>query len=252
MNAWPQCTHYCARAAILRGATSRTLRINFQKKKARIKTLADEREGLIKQLPKAISVEGERIQKALQEKRLALNTAQQAAAADKQKLQKITDIKSRTATFQLQMTRFHSEILGSLTEVGIPDSDHSAFRPQFTADTEPALVRRENELKRSLAEKEGDANKPAEGTIRWLQGEIKTLSEKESADKARQERVKVIQTRLAAIATEIERIQAEIVQIAGPGQKRLEQAHRERIEAYVDFFKNLKREQKTLESSIPQ
>jgi len=216
-------------------------------KKARIKTLTDERDGLTKQLPKAASPEEERIQKELQEKRQALNAAQQAAAGDKQKLQKISDIRSRVSTFQSQMTRFHSEILTNLKEVGIPEAEHASFRPNFPADTEPPLVRREAELKRLLAQREGDADNPAEGTIRWLQRQIQTLSERESADKARQEKVKVIQTRLAAIATEIERIQAEITQIEGPGKERLEQAHRERIEAYVAFFQNLKREHQTLE-----
>jgi hypothetical protein len=216
-------------------------------KKARITTLTDERDGLIKQLPKAASAEEARIQKELQEKRQALNAAQQTAAGDKQKLQKISDIRSRVTTFQSQMTRFHSEILGSLKEVGIPETDHAFFRPHFPADTEPPLVRRETELRRILTQREGDATNPAEGTIRCLQRQIQRLSEQESADKAQQEKVKVIQTRLAAIATEIDRIQNEIVQIEGPGRERLEQAHRERIEAYVAFFQNLKREQQILE-----
>jgi len=216
-------------------------------KKARIKTLTEERDGLTKQLPKAISAEEARIQKELQEKRQALNATQQAAASDKQKLQKISDVRSRVSTFQSQITRFYSEILVNLREIGIPEGEHASFRPRFPADTEPPLVRREEELRRLLAQRDGDANNPAEGTIRWLQLQIQTLSERESADKARQEKTRVIQTRLAAIAAEIERIQAEISQIEGPGRERLGQAHRERIDAYVAFFQNLKREQQTLE-----
>jgi ABC-type cobalamin/Fe3+-siderophores transport system ATPase subunit len=216
-------------------------------KKTRIKTLTEEKEGLTKQLPKAASDEEVRIQKELQDMRGALATAQQAAAGDKQKLQKISDIKSRISTFQLQMTRFQTEIAGILAEVGIPESEHAPFRPQFPADTASPLARRETELKRLLTQRQGTDTNPAEGTIRWLQNQIKSLSEKESADKARQERVKLVQTRLAAIATEIERIQTEITQIEGPGRERLSQTYRERLEGYVNYFRNMKREQNTLE-----
>lgn len=216
-------------------------------KKLRIKTLTDERDGLIKQMPKPVSGEEERVLKELQEKRTVLNTAQQAAAADKQQLQKIKDIRSRIATFQAQMARCHSEIETSLKEIGIPQPEFGRFRPQFPLDTEAPLARRESELKQFLYQRDGDPNNPAEGTIRWLQSQIRILSEKESTDKARQERVKLIQTRLAAIAAEVERLHAEIALTEGPGKERLAQAYRERVDAYVSYFRNLQRERQTLE-----
>jgi DNA repair exonuclease SbcCD ATPase subunit len=70
--------------------------------------------------------------------------------------------------------------------------------------------------------------------------------QKDSADKARQQKIKTIQTRLAAIATEIERVQAEIVRIEGPDKQRLTAARQERLEAYIAFFRNLEEEQRTL------
>jgi energy-coupling factor transporter ATP-binding protein EcfA2 len=227
-----------------------TLRDNaatLPEKKARIKTLTEERDGLTKQLPKAASPEEARIQKELQDKRRELTIAQQAAAVDKQKLQKITDLRTRLAAFKSQMTQFYSEIEGLLKEAGVPEADRAFFRPGFLTDTEPPLARREAELKKSLAQRDGDTERPAQGTIRWLQQHIQALLRLESADKARQEKIKGIQTRIAAIGTEIERIQTEIARIEGPEKERLVAARQERLDAYAAFFQNLKLEQHTLE-----
>jgi len=219
----------------------------LQEKKARVKTLTEERQGLVKQLPKAASAEEARVQKDLQEKRAMLTAAQQASAVDKQKIQKISDIRTRIAAFKSQATRFYSEIEALLEEAGVPDAERAAFRPAFASDTEPPLTRREAELKRSLAQKDGAAENPAEGTIRWLQGQIQSLQQLDSADKARQEKIRVVQTRIAVIGTEIERVQTEIARIEGPDRERLAAARQERGNAYVAFFYNLKEEQKTLE-----
>jgi ABC-type dipeptide/oligopeptide/nickel transport system ATPase component len=216
-------------------------------KKARIKTLRDESDGLTKQLPQAATAEEARIQTDLQQKRQELNAAQQEVAGNKQKLQKVSDIRSRVSTFQSQMARFHSEIVGMLKEVGVPDPDHAIFKPGFPGDTELPLAFKEGQLKNLIDQREGASENPAEATIRWLHLQIKSLSERESADKARQEKTKAIQTRLAAIAAEIGRIQAEITQIEGPSRGRLDLARRERLTAYEAFFQNLQREQKTLE-----
>ena len=77
--------------------------------------------------------------------------------------------------------------------------------------------------------------------------QIAALLKLESADKARQERIKAIHTRIAAIVTEIERIQKEIAQIEGPEKVRITAVRQERLEAYVAYFENQKQEQKTLE-----
>jgi ABC-type lipoprotein export system ATPase subunit len=216
-------------------------------KKTRIKTLTAERAGLVKQLPQAASAEEAKAQADLQEKRQALTAAQQMAAADKQKLQKISDIRTRIVAFKAQMARFYSELEVNLNEAGIPEADSAAFRPAFPADTEPPLARRETELNRSLAKLQGAAENPAEGSIRWLQAQITALLKLESADKARQEKIKTIQTRIAAIEIEIDRIQKEIVHIEGPEKARITAARQERLDAYVAYFENLKQEQKTLE-----
>jgi len=216
-------------------------------KRTRIKTLTEERAGLVKQLPQAASAEEAKVQAELEAKRQALAAAQQAVAAEKQKLQKIADIRTRITAFKAQMTRFYAEIGLALNEVGVPESDRAAYHPAFRDDTDPPLARREMALKRSISQREGAPEQPAENTIRWLQAQIDTLMKRESADKARQERLKVIQTRNAAIDTEIARIQAEIEQIEGPEKERMAAARQERMESYIAFFANLKREQETLE-----
>jgi len=216
-------------------------------KKARIKTLSEERAGLVKQLPKPASDAEAKLQADLQGKRQALTNTQQAVAAEKQKLQKIKDIRIRLTAFRAQMTRFSSEIDVTLAEAGVPQVEWAAFHPAFPADTEPPLARRETALNNTVGERMGAAENPAEGTIRRLQKEMGELEKRESADKARQERTKIIQVRLAAIDTEVERVNKEIAQIEGPEKGRIAAARQERLQAYVAYFENLQREQETLE-----
>ena len=162
---------------------------SLAEKKKRITTLIQERTGLEKQLPKAASPEEAQLQKDLQDKRQALAGAQQAAAVDKQKLQKIADIRARVTMFKAQAARFHTEVNLLLNEAGVAEADRSPFTPSFPADTEPPLVRREADLRKSIAQRDGAADIPAEGTIQWLQRQIQTLLQKDSADKARQEKI---------------------------------------------------------------
>jgi ABC-type lipoprotein export system ATPase subunit len=215
-------------------------------KKKRIIALAEERAGLEKQVPKANSPEEAQLQKELQEKRRELAVAQQAAAVDKQKLQKIADIRAKVTTFKAQGAKFHAEVNALLGEAGVPEADRAPFLPSFSADTEPPLVRRETELRRSLQQRDGEVDNPAAGTIQWLQHQIRALLQRDSADKARQEKIKAIQTRLAAIATEIERVRDEIARIEGPDMLRLAAARQERRDTYAAFFRNLEEEQRTL------
>lgn len=222
-------------------------RAKLAEKRTRIKTLTEERDGLTKQIPPPATEEEARLQRDLQAKRAALTTVQQGIASDKQKLQKIADIRAKIAAFHAQMGRFSTELHALLVEVGVPEQDRGPFRPAFPADTEPPLARRAAILQAAIAQREGAVANPAENTLRWLQAQIKALSEKESADKTRQERIRVIHTRIAAIAAELERVQTEIAQIEGPEQARMTAAHEERMQAYVAYFRNLKAEQETLE-----
>lgn len=221
--------------------------VKLNAKKARIRSLTDEQAGLRKQLPAAVSREEEQVRQELQTRRDALTQAQQAAGLDKQKLQKISDIRGRVAAFSAQMARFHAEIQVQLREAGVPEDDFAAFRPEFAGDTEAPLARTEAAVQQQVRARLGDPDNPAEGTIHWLQQRIKALEERQTADKARQEKIRTIQTRIAEIGTEIERVNAEIAQIEGPEKTRIAQARQERLDAYVAFFENLKREQKTLE-----
>ena len=219
----------------------------LQEKNVRTKSLTEERTGLVKQMPQPATEEEARHQADLQTKRQALTIAQQAAAADKQKLQKIKDVRTRIAAFKAQIARFSAEINEMLEAAGVPEDDRGAFHPVFPEDTEPPLVRREATLNAALTERAGAAKNPAEGTIRWLQKQIEELQKRESADKARQDRIKTIQSRIAAIDTETERIGKEIEQIEGPEKERIVAARQERLDVYVAYFANLSYEQDTLE-----
>lgn len=216
-------------------------------KKARIKTLAEERKGLEKQLPKAASKEEEKTQNALQEKRTALAALQKEAGEDKQKVQKIRDIRTALTSFTARMGRFYTELEPDLKEVGVPEAERAVFKPAFPGDTEKPLAAREAAIKASIAKREGDTENPAQGTIKGLEKEIADLAKKESADQAKAKRIEEIQKRIGAIDTETERLTKEIAQIEGPNKQRLAAAATERTDAYTAYFKNLKTEQTTLE-----
>lgn len=216
-------------------------------KKARIRTLKEEEAGLTKQMPKPATEAEQKLQKELQSRRNELTAVQQGIAADRMQLQKLTDIRTRVSGFQSQMTRFKSEIDRLLKEAGIPESDRGAFHPAFGKETDAPLTRRKAVLEADIKRKEGAAEKPTEGTLRWLDTQIRTLTETESADKARQERIKAIQTRIAAIDIEVKRIQEEVTQIEGPEKTRMEAAYNERLDAYAGYFRVLQDEHKTLE-----
>jgi hypothetical protein len=216
-------------------------------KQQRLKTLRVEREGLVKQLPKPATPEEARLQKDLQEKRTQLSAAQQRVAVEKQRLQKVADIRTKISAFSAQITRFNSELAVLLKTVDVPAADWSAFRPVFSADTEAPLRLRETQIKGLVAQSEGDPANPAPGTIRRLEKEVQTLAQKESADKAKQERTKAIQTRIAAIDIETDRLQIEVKRIEGPEHGRLQETRNERLVSYVAVFQNLKKEQETLE-----
>lgn len=216
-------------------------------KKARIGSLTEEKEGLLKQLPEPATEEEKRQQDNLQAKRQALAAAQQQAGTDKQKLQKISDIRTKIVAFQSEIARFTTNIDALLVEAGVPEEDRPPFHPAFPGDTEPALARRETAIKDAIATRLGATEAPDENTIRWLQSKIAELEKQETADKARQERIKTIQARIAAIDTELVRINGEIAQIEGPQKERIEAIRGERMTSYVGYFDNLKKEQTTLE-----
>ena len=130
-----------------------TLRLaagKLSEKKARIAVLGKEREGLVKQVPKATNTAEEKLQKELQGRRTELAAIQQVIAAEKQKAQKLVDIRARVATFKSQISRFNTEIDALLAQAGIDDT--SSFHPAMPADIEPILTRRNDELARVIVE----------------------------------------------------------------------------------------------------
>ncbi|HOZ25706.1 MAG TPA: hypothetical protein PK080_00010 [Hyphomonadaceae bacterium] len=226
------------------------LRENAKKlseKKTRIKTLQEEEAGLIKQMPKPATEEEKKLQDEIQGRRNQLTAIQQGIAADRTQLQKLTDIRTRVSAFRSQISRFTSEVDGLTEDAGIPDADKDAFHPAFAKDTEGPLARRKASLDAEIKKKEGTVEQPTEGTLRWLETQIKKLTEKESVDKARHERLKTIQTRIAAIAVEVKRTLEEVDQIEGPDKLRMAAAYKGRLDAYVAYFGILLEEQKTLE-----
>lgn len=215
-------------------------------KRTRLTSLTTEREGLTKQLPPPASPEEAKLLKELQDKRGALAKVQQSAATEKQNLQRVADLSTRAGAFQAQMVRFYDDIQSALREVGIPEAEWQNFKPNFAGDIEPSLKARTEAIGRKLAELEG-AEPPADGTIKKLTREIEALMQRETADKARQERTKQIQTRIAVINAEIERLDAEIKNITDVEQPRLKGVQTRRLDAYVAYFKNLSTEQKALQ-----
>ena len=219
----------------------------LQDKKERLKALHTERTGLTKQIPKPATEAEAKVQADLQAKRKALAEAQQATATDKQRLQTVSDIKTRIAAFKAQMATFTRDIHDMLDDAGVPADDRTAFHPAFPGDTDPPLARREVALDTAIRLRQGTTENPAEGTIRWLQNTIAELEKRESADKARQTRVNEIQSRIAQIDTATRRIQAEIAGIEGPEKERMVALRRDRLDAYAAYFANLRVEQNTLE-----
>ena len=219
----------------------------LQEKKDRLKTLAAERTGLVRQIPPPASEEEAKLQADIQQRRQALADAQQATAANKQKLQRIVDLRTRIAAFKAQMATFAAELHETLDYIGVPADDRDAYHPAFPHDTEPPLTRREATLNAAIQRREGTAEAPLEGTIRWLRNNIAELEKRESADKARHARINDIHTRIAKIDTDTRRIGAEVTQIEGPEKQRIAILRQERLDAYADYFANLRREQNTLE-----
>lgn len=216
-------------------------------KKTKIKTLTDEKEGLLKQMPKPASEAEQKLQKELQEKRNTLVALQQSIATDRQKLQKVEDIRTRVSSFKSQIAKFIFEIDALSKDASIPDSDKPSFHPSFSSNTDEPLRRKIETLNTDIKKKEGLAEQPTEGTVQWFMAQIKLLTERESADKARHERIKTIQTRIAAIEVEIKRLNEEVAQIEGPDRQRIDVARKERSEAYIGYFKVLNIEKQTLE-----
>ena len=227
-----------------------TLRENaakLQEKKERLKELSEERTGLVKQMPEPATDQEAKLREDFRAKREALATAQQKTATDKLKLQKLKDVRTRIAAFREEMARFSVEIEEMLDDAGVPADERVAFHPDYPEDTEPPLVRHEATLEAAIAEREGTAQSPAEGTIRWLRVQLEGLEKRESADKAKHARINEIHTRMASIDGETKRIGMEIEQIEGPEKERIANVRKERLYTYADYFANLRQEQDTLE-----
>jgi energy-coupling factor transporter ATP-binding protein EcfA2 len=227
-----------------------SLRENGKKlseKKGRIQTLQAEEAGLLKQMPKPATEEEKKLQKDLQERRNQLAAVQQSIATSKAKLQKLSDIRTRVSAFKSQIARFVSEIDALLEDAGIPEAEKDDFHPAFAKDIEAPLVRRRAALEAEITKIEGAVDHPVVGSLRWLEEQIGKLAERESADKARHERIKTIQIRIAAIAAEVKRIQEEVTRIEGPDRSRIQAAYKERLDAYAGYFVVLQDEQRTLE-----
>ncbi|MBI3677363.1 MAG: hypothetical protein HY243_12190 [Proteobacteria bacterium] len=225
------------------------LRLRQQKlpeKKARIATLGKEKEGLLKQMPKAATPQEAALQKTLQEAREALTKVQSQLAAERQKLQKIADVEASISSFKGQMNTFYVRLSLTLKELGIPEAERAQYRPIFSGDVQAPLNARKADLNSLIARLEG-GEPPASGTLKNLQAQITALTARETADKALQENIKRIQMRIAAIGSEVERLAAEIATTEGADRERIKESSKDRLNAYVAVFENMKREQLALE-----
>lgn len=223
------------RASIFGVASKRTL----------IQTLTTERTGLISQMPTPATEAEAKLQTETQQRRTELSDVQQLVGAEKQKLQKIADIRSRLSTFKTQIVRFNAEMDVLLRDAGVVES--KAFRPQLPIEADAVLTQRTIEIQRTIGEKEGALENPTSGTIRWLVARINKLLEQDTADKARQQKIKNIQNRVSAIDTQVKRLEEEITQAEGPDRETLNNSREQRSKAYIAYFENLKKEQEALE-----
>ena len=218
----------------------------LDEKRQRLRTLDEERAGLLKQMPQPATAEEAKLQSEMASKRQALAEAQRAVAEDKQKLQRIRDIRTRIGAFKSQTKRFSAELQDMLDYVGVPADDRAAFVLGFADDTEPPLDRRETTLNAAIRKWEGSTDNPPKGTIHWLKERLAQLEKRESADKARHARINEIQSRIAAIDTETQRLTKEVAQIQGPEKDRIASIRQERLASYGAYFANLGREQSML------
>ena len=218
----------------------------LQKKKERKTSLKNEHDGLEKQMPVAFSDEESKIEQQLLEKRKELSEVQRKIGNDKQTLQELFDIRDKINTFNEQMEHSYAELESQLKKVGIAEENLKPYKPQLADGINTLLKNREDEINKKITDLQGSNPNPSAGSYLQLEAEIKTLEEKQTVDKARQDRVKQIQTRLTQINTEIEQINAEISRIEGPEKDRKNVARQERYDSYMDYFINLNREHKTL------
>jgi len=225
----------------------RDLLAKLPDKRARVKKLTEERDGLTKQIPPAATPEEKKLLEDLQAKRETLTKIQQQAAAEKQNLQRVSDLKARLVAFKAQMDRFYNEIKPVLAEVGISQDEYGNFQPQFKDDVEQPLKKCIEATKTKLLALEG-GEPPAEGTIKKLNADIEALMKRETADKARQDRTKQIQIRIAATNAEVEQLKSEIKHIDEVERSKLKTMMDRRLEAYVAYFSNLGIEQNSLQS----
>lgn len=224
----------------------REQRAKLPEKVARAKTLRTEREGLVKQMPKPATPEEKKAQEELQAKRSALANLQQQIATLKQTLQRVVDVRHRVNTFKTQMESFYAQLEPVLRSIGIAQTDWRKFAPMFQYDLETVLASREQEVNALVSALEG-AEPPADGTIKKVQAEMAELMKFETADTARQNLVKQIQTRIATIDSELQRLDAEIKVATEEAPNRLTAFVARRLDTYIDYFKNLELEQKTLQ-----
>ncbi|MGM4910129.1 TrlF family AAA-like ATPase [Rhizobium sp. 768_B6_N1_8] len=209
--------------------------------------LLTEAAGLTAQIPKPSTDEEAATIGALQKARMELGRLQNSVGELKQKRQRIVDIRGKVQGISREIERYKDELTPLLSIAAIVEADWEAFVPKFHNNYETVLTRRDSELLLEIEKLEGDEVNPKDGTCSSVQKQIAALSEKESVDKARHDRIKAIQTRLAAIEVEVRRVQDEIDE--GPAiRNELNKVRERRVNAYKAFFENLSDEQRALES----
>lgn len=216
-------------------------------RRARIQALEKEASGLTKQVPPAKTPEEAKRQEQTKAARGALARLVAETAADKERLVKVSNLKTKVAAFATNMNKFVSEMHPLLVELGVSDADRRSFQPGFQGDPDSVLTKVEQGIRAQIAAREGAQDKPAAGTIRKHQQDLQALNDQETQDKARRERIDQIQKRLAAIATEKEKIEREMATVAGPEAARFSKIRDERLDTYVEYFETLRREQTILE-----
>jgi ABC-type lipoprotein export system ATPase subunit len=225
-------------------------------KDKRIDELKNEKEGLKKQIPSFDNEEEQKIEEELRKLRDLRKEIVEKISERKQLVEFIMKVRDRVEGFKEDMNEFYEQLKGDLAYIGIEDGTVGNFEPLFKGDVITPLNQKNDKLEQEIKEISGldtDAY-PEKITHKSIDKRIAELEAKSTTDQAKKQKSIEIQKRIQAIDTEIEKLNKAIEAIKSIKSKQLDKIN-ERWEKYLNYFENLKAEQKILEelySSLSQ
>lgn len=230
---------------------------SMPQKESRIKELQKEKDGLRNQIPSFDSKEEQEQENELITLREQRKTIIERISEKKKIVETIVKIRYRIDAFKDEIDEFYEGLRTDLTTIGIENAAIEGFKPIFKADVITPLNTRQDELEKEIKEIAGSDIDvyPEKITHKSIDKRIIELEAKSTTDQAKKQKSIEIQKRIQAIDTEIEKLNKAIEAIKSIKSKQLEDKINERWEKYLNYFENLKAEQKILEklySSLSQ